>query len=602
MKTFLLFSGLILGSAGVALAQDADTLNWVEVSDAQALYDAIENEASQIRIISDFDTAYEESLLITNDCEIDLNGHKVVFGSHGMVAIQMSNVVMNDRSTTGDGEMTITNRFSMFILQNAGSFTIKGGTYTTTDFGTILEVGKYIDNVFIKGGRLNASARGIAVNNKGYVYMSAGTIVGGNGGYEPVANEVEGVFTLTGGAVYAGNNTSARCFYDMVWGAGDDMEVAKTILPEGVVDGGAIVLDEEWAIPDTYWINYNLPEGTQIQPNQTHYYTKGTSVNLPECNFRNYTPFAGWSANEEGGTVFMTINDENQGNYQLYPIWKYQDLPEDVRPDMIPSSISPAEGEKLPELHTFILSYGEGDYYVNDKKEDYVGLYNLLTGELVSKIESIKASWTGDITVTLAETVTANGSYELRINVASFGDDDWYYDDMEDGRCNPDLSYRYSVYNTPSGPTNCITDPQNGTTVESLSEIYFTFPDEEMALYNYDVEGIITDEEGEEVMKIDAYNIDYTELDNVLLLTLPSPIVTKGKYTLTVPEGFFSFDWWERDASALSFTWEVSGTVGVESMNQEFESKEIFDINGLRVKDNGNLRGIYIVNGKKVKF
>ncbi len=604
MKKFLLLAGILAGSfAGMAAAPEpAD--GWVEISDAEALATALENKETLIRFVADLETDYEEILKISEDCRIDLNGHKIVFGRQGLAAIGTANVVVCDNAPDGDGEMIVTDRHPLFFIKSAGSFIIESGTYTTTGMGSVLEVGKYIDNVYIEGGRLNGSARGLAVLNTGYVYMTGGTIVGGDKGFEPVSNEVEGVFTLTGGAIYAGNNTSARCFNNVIWVSPedpDDMEVATTVLPEGVVDGGAIVLDEKWAIPDTYWINYNLPEGTQIQPNQTHYYPKGTDVALPECNYRDYTPFAGWvDMDDPEADPFMAICEASQGNYQLVRVWKYVNLPDEVHPDMIPVSVSPEAGTTLNELHAFVLSFGEGDYYENTDSEDYGGLYNLLTEKRVSDIATIEASWTGDITVTLAEPVTANGSYELRINVASFGNDDWYYDDMEDGRCNPNLFYRYTIYNAPSGHTNCITDPVDGATVETLSEILFTFPDEEMALYNYGVEGIIKKENGDEVMRVDANCVSYTDTDNVLLLTLPESISAWGTYTLSIPAGFFSFDWWERDASALTFTWTVSGSNGVESISAPTSIDGVYDLSGRRVPNQGDLRGIFIVDGKRV--
>jgi len=92
--------------------------------------------------------------------------------------------------------------------------------------------------------------------------------------------------------------------------------------------------------------------------------------------------------------------------------------------------------------------------------------------------------------------------------------------------------------------------------------------------------------------------------DNALLITLPEPILAASLYTMNVPEAFFAFDWWERDCSALTFTWSVTGTLSVTMISGDGQQTPvIYDLQGRRINATiaGDLaKGIYIINGKKV--
>lgn len=590
-----------------ALAASANATEWTEVANKAQLDQAFQNQAEGIRFTADFTVSVNSNYVINFPLQIDLNGHKVTFENKAFALINDNQLILDDLSEAKTGEI-ISYESTLFMLNSLATTYIKGGTYTTYSYyNPCFELYKYRE-MEIEGGRINASRYGRAVLNKGYVTMSGGTIVGADYGFEPVLNDGEGVFTMENGAVYAGNNTPNPCFENTYWSDGSEEEIAMTVLPEGVTDGGAIVLDSKWAIPGTYFINYHLPAGTEIQPNQTHYYTPEEAFELPECNYRNNIAFAGWATSADDTDNLLTkIEEGTAENYQLYPVWKYVGLAPDVTPDLMPEAVVPNLDETVTELSQFILYFGEGDYYVNDLTSDFGALYNQMTGVKICDVANVDINWDGEATVTLAETVTANGTYELRLPVNIIGTDDWYYSDMEEGRCNPDLFCCAKVHNSVQGTTNCITDPENGSTVKELSVIRFIFPDEEDIFMNYGMLATITNENGEVVTMVDAIDFEYDEENyNEAILYLPEPITTDGVYTFAAPEGFFQFDWWERDASALSFTWTVDTNVGIDQVENGTAVEGpagIFDFAGRRmnVTDPSQLTpGLYIINGRKV--
>ena len=593
--TFLPAFGAVMLSASAA--------TWTDIANEKQLSEAIANEAEAIRITADFTSSSNSGYRVYFPLQIDLNGHKVIFEDKAFSVLNEAEVVIDDLSETGGGEMVCSDN-SLFFLNTIAPFLIKGGTYTTTGMANCFEVSKYRE-VTMEGGRINASRYGRALCNKGYFTMKGGTIVGADRGLEPVLNDIEGVFTMLDGAVYAGNMTLSRCFENTYWTDGDEEEIAVTVLPEGVTDGGAVVLNEKWAIPGTNYINYHVEPYTPMQPNVTHYYTGEETFSLPECDYRDNIPFAGWATTpDEDSDFLMEIKAGTHEDYQLYPIWKYIGLSEGVIPDLMPESVSPGPTEAVGELSEITLSFGEGDYYVAEDATNLGGLYNVMSGQLVSEVASIDTDWDGNAYVRLSETVVTNGTYQLRIPVNTLGNDDWFYSDMEEGRCNPDLFLTFKVYNAPQGETNCVTDPENGSTVESLSSIRFIFPDEEEVLKNYDVMAVISNQMGEMVAEVSAIDMDYDEeLDNAMVLTLPEPITEEGVYTLSVPTGFFQFDWWERDCTAMTFTWTVSGNGGVgTTVSANGEENSIYDLYGRRVKSvgiDGLAPGIYIINGRK---
>ncbi len=165
--------------------------------------------------------------------------------------------------------------------------------------------------------------------------------------------------------------------------------------------------------------------------------------------------------------------------------------------------------------------------------------------------------------------------------------------------------FRYNVYSKPSETTPTEVTPADGSTVRELSVIEILFPGEDCVLVNTpDEMAYITDENGNKVCEL-SYDC-MTENDDWdgVIITLPQPITAAGTYTLTIPDTFISFDWWERDCSELTFSWTVSSAVGILDINDdEAAGCVIYDLSGNRISltDIRTLpAGIYVVNGRKI--
>lgn len=580
MKNLFTFA-MVLAATTSMTAQ-----NWTDVSTAAELQSALSELKPEVRLTADITCETTAPLLVDCAMVLDLNGHSLDLQSSLVHrGVEIFEIVDNSEGGTG----AVTSSSYAVTCATPGEVIIRGGTFTSSSRYAVISIEKY-GVASIKGGLFKAQRHNRAIHNKGHLLIDGGTIIGADGDLEPVYTECGepgyGITEVKNGAIYAGNRTPSKCFDNSYWTDGEEVEEGQTILPEGVYDGGAIVLDEKWAIPGTFYINYHVPEGVQVQPNFTHYFTPGTAVALPECDYRNDVPYAGWSTSADDTKSFMKEipADANQ-NYQLYPVWKYVNIPDGVTPDFLPESINPEPNTQIESIVEITLSYGEDvTVELNENAEDFGYIINRTTGEKVSKINITTGGWTGEVYLKAEPAVTTNGTYQVFIPAGVFGNDDWYYDDYQAGRCNPDLRYVYTIKNRPQGTTPTEVDPENGSIVNNLSKVTITFPNQADITYSYDDIITIKDANGNTISEIDFFNIESApEKDNVMIITLPEPISAPGTYTMDIPEGFFSFNWWESDCSALSYTWTIANS-SVNSIVVEADSSaEYFTLQGIRV-------------------
>lgn len=571
--------------AGMTLNLPATT--WTDVSTASEFEQAIADLKEGVRLTADISSTSNAPILVDCGMILDLNGHALELNA-SLAHRGNDTFEIIDSSTGQTG--SIHSSTSILSCGTPGEVIIKGGSLISEGYEGVIQIAKY-GVVRIEGGTITAGGRNRAIINQGHLLIAGGTIIGSDGYLSPVYTDCGeigfGVTEMTGGAVYAGNMSACNCFENSYWTDGYEEEIGTTILPEGVHDGGAIVLDEKWAIPGTYFVNYHIPEGAEVQPNMTHYYTPGETIALPECNYFDNVPFAGWAASADDTDNLMTeIAADSRQNYQLYPVWKYLNIPDAVTPDFTPQTISPEPGSKVESIETITLGYGEDvTVELHEDATEFGYVMNLTTCEKVSTLSITTGGWTGEVYITANPAVTANGNYVVFVPAGVFGNDDWYYDNYEDGRCNPDLRYNYTIHNAPQGTTPTEVDPADGSVVSSLSVIRITFPGETNVLNNYIDENIvITDESGDTVCEVDCFCVDSDEtIENVMIINLPDEITAPGKYTMTIPEAFFAFDWWERDCSALTYSWTIEQAGVSDIIGDESAEAEYYSLQGVRI-------------------
>jgi len=107
-----------------------------------------------------------------------------------------------------------------------------------------------------------------------------------------------------------------------------------------------------------------------------------------------------------------------------------------------------------------------------------------------------------------------------------------------------------------------------------------------------------------------------TELDedwsvtNVLYLILDTEVTEAGSYTITIPEGRFTFgESGDTDAPAYTLEYTVTGTAtGINGISADAKGcYNVYSVSGVHVMSTNNgaelkglKQGVYIINGKKV--
>ena len=171
------------------------------------------------------------------------------------------------------------------------------------------------------------------------------------------------------------------------------------------------------------------------------------------------------------------------------------------------------------------------------------------------------------------------------------------------GNALPAVTFTYYIGNGGGAVTSdWKTDPADGSTVTSLKTIHVwntTVP--EMGCGS----GKITvKRDGVELEKISDTNfgVDWNEL----IISTSVEYTEDGTYTFEAPEGFF-LDGSGNALPAVTFTYYIGEAAGIDNINADADGKvNVYSLDGKTVKMNAtndelkSLRGIYIINGKKV--
>ena len=190
---------------------------------------------------------------------------------------------------------------------------------------------------------------------------------------------------------------------------------------------------------------------------------------------------------------------------------------------------------------------------------------------------------------------TENGTYTFEAPEGFFVDGS--------GNALPAVTFTYTIGNGGGAVTSdWKTDPADGSTVTSLKTIHVwntTVP--EMGCGS----GKITvKRDGVELEKISdaSFGVDWNEL----IISTSVEYTEDGTYTFEVPEGFF-VDGSGNALPAVTFTYYIGEAAGIDNINADADGKvNVYSLDGKTVKMNAtndelkSLRGIYIINGKKV--
>ena len=200
-----------------------------------------------------------------------------------------------------------------------------------------------------------------------------------------------------------------------------------------------------------------------------------------------------------------------------------------------------------------------------------------------------------ELVISTSVEYTENGTYTFEAPEGFFVDGS--------GNALPAVTFTYYIGNGGGAVTSdWKTDPADGSTVTSLKTIHvWNTTVSEMACGS----GKITvKRDGVELEKISdtSFGVDWNEL----IISTSVEYTEDGTYTFEAPEGFF-LDGSGNALPAVTFTYYIGEAAGIDNINADADGKvNVYSLDGKTVKMNAtndelkSLRGIYIINGKKV--
>ncbi len=275
-----------------------------------------------------------------------------------------------------------------------------------------------------------------------------------------------------------------------------------------------------------------------------------------------------------GTTLFFTVGSGSQGGDDSQ--WK----------------TDPENGSTVTSLKTIhvwnttVTEMGCGSGKITVKRD----------GVELEKISdtSYGVDW-NELIISTSVEYTENGTYTFEAPEGFFVDGS--------GNALPAVTFTYYIGNGGGAVTSdWKTDPADGSTVTSLKTIHvWNTTVSEMGCGS----GKITvKRDGVELEKISdtSYGVDWNEL----IISTSVEYTENGTYTFEAPEGFF-VDGSGNALPAVTFTYYIGEAAGIDNINADADGKvNVYSLDGKTVKMNAtndelkSLRGIYIINGKKV--
>lgn len=271
-----------------------------------------------------------------------------------------------------------------------------------------------------------------------------------------------------------------------------------------------------------------------------------------------------------GTTLFFTVGSGSQGGDDFF-------------------TADPANGSTVDALSHIKITFKDhssiGNGMIVVKKD----------GEQIGKIDAqLDDDWDNDYDFHIYYSAEKPGVYTFEIPEGYF---------VIGGNNAPAFTLTYTVGNGGGAVTSdWKTDPADGSTVTSLKTIH---------VWNTTVSAmaggsgkITVKRDGVELEKISDAN--YGEDLNELIISTSVEYTENGTYTFEAPEGFF-LDGSGNALPAVTFTYYIGEAAGIDNINADADGKvNVYSLDGKTVKMNAtndelkSLRGIYIINGKKV--
>lgn len=308
------------------------------------------------------------------------------------------------------------------------------------------------------------------------------------------------------------------------------------------------------------------------------------------------------------------VNKDTTFTYYVVPAVEEEVVIPELTYDLAIDTIIPSSDSYVDTLRSITLYFNQ-PVYINPNGSDddtwstVIALYNTTSREVAANATLTQAN-EGDntIIVELDSVFSEYASYRLYLPQGVIGDSTAYKYDFLGGSLNARMSS--AVIITVGGFTEgeVTADPADGSELSSLSAITLTWTEQSSLQAAFGGVPVITHVEGDSIVYTWEMGEDatYSESEAAVTLNLPTTIVEKGTYTLTVPAETFAFylSGLYGYNSELTLTYTIDGTLGISNIDANAAAGrldgKVYTVSGMLVKNTANLpAGVYIVNGKK---
>ncbi len=190
-------------------------------------------------------------------------------------------------------------------------------------------------------------------------------------------------------------------------------------------------------------------------------------------------------------------------------------------------TVAPADGSVVEEFTSFELTFSETVAY---NEEVAPSFNNRMAGISVTPSVTVDAEDATKVTLTLAEPIAEVGNYTLIVPAGAFTS-------TVSDRTNADLVYSYRIMAPANSFVFATAEPADSATVESLSDIVITYPEEVgyIAASAMAFDGSLVVKNAAEEVVSNAI-LDYDEDWSAIHIRLQNEITEPGAYSITVPE------------------------------------------------------------------
>lgn len=263
----------------------------------------------------------------------------------------------------------------------------------------------------------------------------------------------------------------------------------------------------------------------------------------------------------------------------------------------------PDPATELTSLKEFVMTWPECE--TAGVSNDFVDVKVAVRNQAGSEAAQASIEWgeeMNQLKVVLDKEITTSGEYTLIFPAGMFNFND------DEANVNKQFSVTYFIKKKAGSEGAYEYLPNPAETQTSLSHIVMTFKNESAVGFNGETDFDVTDASGAKVTTaVGGYDFSIEDF-NVVIFDLQEEITADGTYTITFPAGSFAYndDPDNVNEEAITVTYVVSHDTGVTMVITDDTEVMVYDLAGRQVRKGmgaevlNGLRGIYVVNGKKV--